>query len=118
MPRRSLRLWTALLFGLGALLRAVLLWKHPRFAGDTLLYGDLAQNMLRHHVYGFTEADRIRSTLIRLLGCPVFLAACFCLFGIENYTAVLCVQAVVHLLDCWLLGRLAARVFGERAGLI
>src|ERR1700759_2220916 len=99
MPRRSLRLWTALLLALGALLRAVFLWKHPRFAGDTLLYGDLARNMLLHQVYGFTEATRIRPTLIRLPGYPSFLAVCFRLFGMENYSAVLRVQACIDLLN-------------------
>ncbi len=118
MHRRRLRLWTALLLAGGAVLRGFFLWKHPRFAGDTLLYGDLAQNMLRYHLYGFTEATRIRSTLIRLPGYPAFLAACFWLFGVEDYTAVLRVQLLVDLVNCWLLGCLAARVFGKRVGLI
>ena len=119
MPRRrSPRSLAVLFLLLGAVLRAVFLWKHPRFSGDTLLYGDLAQNMLLHHIYGFTEATRIRSTLIRLPGYPGFLAACFSLFGTENYTAALRVQGIVDLLNCWLLSRLAARVMGERIGLV
>lgn len=111
---------------LGAVLRGVFLWKHPRLAGDTLLYGDLARNMLLHHVYGFTEATRIRPTLIRLPGYPAFLAGCFSIFGLENYAAALRLQLVLDLLTCWLLSRLAVRVFrgfapgeaAERAGLL
>ncbi len=123
MHRRRLHLWTALLLALGAVLRAAFLWKHPRFAGDTLLYGDLAQNMLAHHIYGFTEATQIRPTLIRLPGYPSFLAVCFRLFGLENYTSALRVQLLVDLLTCWVLSRLAVRVFAhredaERLGLI
>lgn len=117
MRPRRLRLWTVLLLVLGAGLRVLFCWKHPRFAGDTLLYGDLARNMLQHHIYGFTEATQIRPTLIRLPGYPVFLAACFSAFGLENYSAVLKVQLLLDLLDCWLLSRLAVRIFDERAGL-
>jgi 4-amino-4-deoxy-L-arabinose transferase-like glycosyltransferase len=73
--------------------------------------------MLAHHVFGFTEGDAIRSTLIRLPGYPAFLAACFALFGDANYLAVLWVQIAVDLVTCALLGVLAARLMGHRAGL-
>jgi 4-amino-4-deoxy-L-arabinose transferase-like glycosyltransferase len=101
----------------GLLLRLVFLHFHPRFVGDALTYGDLAHNMLAHHTYGFTEGNAIRSTLIRLPGFPVFLAACFALFGDANYLAVLWVQIAVDLVTCALLGVLAARLMGRRAGL-
>jgi 4-amino-4-deoxy-L-arabinose transferase-like glycosyltransferase len=101
----------------GLLLRLVFLHVHPRFLGDALTYGDLAHNMLKHHVFGFTEGDAIRSTLIRLPGYPVFLAACFGVFGDANYLAVLWVQIAVDLATCALLGVLAARLMGRRAGL-
>ena len=100
----------------GAALRVLFLHAHPRFAGDALTYGDLAHNMLAHHIFGFTE-DTIRPTLIRLPGYPAFLALCFALFGSANYLAVLWVQAAVDLLSCWLLGLLAGRLMGRRAGL-
>ena len=57
----------------------------------------------------------IRSTLIRLPGYPLFLAACFRLFGMENYRAVLYVQLAADLLTCWLAAALAGRLFGRRA---
>ncbi len=101
----------------GASLRAWFVWHHPRFTGDTLVYGDLAHNLLAHHVYGLTE-DRIRPTLIRLPGYPLFLALCFALFGTANYPPVLWVQVAFDLGTCVLLGDLARRLFGKRTGLI
>ena len=101
----------------GALLRAWFVWHHPRFAGDTLVYGDLAHNLLAHHVYGLTE-DHIRATLIRLPGYPLFLAACFALFGTGNYLPVLAIQVGVDLLSCVLIADLARRLYGRRAGRI
>ena len=100
----------------GLLLRAWFVWHHPRFAGDTLVYGDLAHNMLAHGVYGLTE-DRIRPTLIRLPGYPLFLAVCFALFGTANYAPVLWIQVAIDLLGCVLIADLARRLFGQRAGL-
>lgn len=113
---RGRGVWLALLAGL--LLRCVFVWHHPRFVGDTLVYADLAHNMLRHRVYGLTEGSHVRSTLIRLPGYPLFLAVCALLFGEGRFLAVVWVQVVVDLLGCWLLGRLAGRLFGARTGLI
>lgn len=106
--------WAAALVT-GLLLRRLFVWVHPRFVGDTLIYADLAHNLLAHGVYGLTE-DHVRQTLIRLPGYPLFLALCFALFGTGNYLAVISVQVLVDLLGCWLLGRTAARVFGARVG--
>ena len=100
----------------GLLLRAFFVRHHAQFGGDTLVYGDLAHNLRLHHIFGFTQDDGIRPTLIRLPGYPLFLAACFALFGEGNYVAVLWVQVALDLLTCVLLSRLAARLFGPRAG--
>ncbi len=116
LGRRERWSWVAAL-GAGLLLRALFVWVHPRFVGDTLIYGDLAHNLLAHHVYGLTE-DRVRPTLIRLPGYPLFLAVCFAVFGEGNYLAVVWVQVFADLLGCWLLGRLARRLFGERVGVV
>ena len=99
----------------GLLLRALFVWHHPRFAGDTLVYGDLAHNLLAHRVYGLTE-ERVRPTLIRLPGYPLFLALCFLVFGTAHYVPVLWIQVGVDLLGCLLLGDLARRMFGPRVG--
>jgi 4-amino-4-deoxy-L-arabinose transferase-like glycosyltransferase len=113
--RQQTMLWAALALAAGVLLRAAFVWNHARFAGDTLTYGDLAHNLLAHHIFGFTE-NRIRPTLIRLPGYPLFLAACFVVFGTANYLAVLWVQVIIDLLNCALLGLTAARLMGRRAG--
>ena len=110
----GIKFWFTLALVAGALLRVFFIAHHARFGGDTLVYGDLAHNMLAHHIFGFTE-DRIRPTLIRLPGYPVFLAACFLLFGTANYLAVLWVQLFIDLGTCVLLGLLANRLLGYRA---
>jgi hypothetical protein len=119
--RRHIYLWGAAAILAGAALRAWFVMHHPAFGGDTLLYGDLAQNMLRHHAYGFTEDNGIRATLIRLPGYPLFLAACFALAGVGNYVAVLWVQVLLDLGTCALLAVLANRIvpaaYARRGGM-
>jgi hypothetical protein len=119
--RRDIYLWGAVALVAGAALRAWFVLHHPAFGGDTLLYGDLARNLLGQHIYGFTEDQGIRPTLIRLPGYPLFLAACFLLFGTANYVAVLWVQVAIDLGTCLLLAALAARLVpalhARRAGL-
>jgi 4-amino-4-deoxy-L-arabinose transferase-like glycosyltransferase len=90
---------------------------------DTRIYGEFARNLLEFHVYGYSNFRHgveamPTPTLIRLPGYPLFLAACFRLFGMENYTAVMLVQGAVDLWTCLLLAGLARRIFGRRAGLV
>ena len=104
----------------GLALRLWFVWRQPYVVGDTLVYGDLARNLLLHHAYGFSQAVNgvavaPRPTLIRLPGYPLFLAACFWAFGVGRYTAVMLVQAGVDLGSCLLAGGVAGRVFGRRA---
>ena len=73
-------------------------------------------NILKHHIYGVTEANRIRPTLIRLPGYPLFMAACFAFFGVANYVCVLYVQLALDLGTCLLIAALARRLLGARAG--
>lgn len=108
--------WGAALVA-GALLRLLFYHLRPSVAGDALMYGDLAHNMLAHHVYGLS-GKVIQPTLIRLPGYPLFLAGCFVVFGGMHFAAVIWVQMVVDLLGCALLGVLAERLAGRRAGLI
>src|ERR1700677_2351519 len=88
-------LWAGAALAAGLLLRMWFVRHMPMIAGDSLMYGDIAKNWLQHGVYGFTEigpnpgALQIRPTLIRLPGYPLFLAACFRVFGVEHYSAVL-----------------------------
>jgi 4-amino-4-deoxy-L-arabinose transferase-like glycosyltransferase len=99
----------------GALLRLLFFHFRPSVAGDALMYGDLAHNIVAHHVYGISGAV-IQPTLIRLPGYPLFLAACFVVFGGAKYGAVVAVQMAVDLAGCALLGLLAERLAGRRAG--
>lgn len=99
----------------GLVLRLLFVRSHPYFSGDALLYGELAHNLLAHHVFGFTGVV-VRPTLIRLPGYPLFLAACFAIFGDANYRAVVGVQIAIDLCSCALMGVLARRIAGRRAG--
>ncbi|HEY5212716.1 MAG TPA: glycosyltransferase family 39 protein [Acidobacteriaceae bacterium] len=101
----------------GAVLRLIFFHFRPHLSGDSQMYGELAHNMLAHHVYGFSETTLL-PTLIRLPGYPLFLAACFLAFGNGNYLAVILIQMVIDLAGCALLGGLAGRLWGRRAGLI
>jgi len=116
------RRWYAYALLLGIALRAWFILHHARIDGDTLLYGDIARNWLQHGVYGFTRVIEgvpaaPRPTLIRLPGYPLFLAACFRVFGVNSYIPVMCVQALADLASCVLLASLAGRLFGPRARL-
>jgi len=114
--RKNISISAVLALLAGLVLRVVFLAHHARFGGDALTYGDLAHNLLYHHTFGFTE-DYIRPTLIRLPGYPLFLAACFALFGDANYIAVLWVQVFLDLATCILLAVLAVRLFNRSVGL-
>jgi 4-amino-4-deoxy-L-arabinose transferase-like glycosyltransferase len=115
MPdRRTTYHWTAALIA-GAALRLLLFHFRPAFSNDGILYAQLAHNMVAHHVFGFTN-DVIRPTLIRLPGYPIFLAACFALFGNANFLAVLWMQMAIDLASAAILATLAARLGGRRVG--
>ncbi len=104
---RSRMFPTALPLILGLLLRLWFVHHNPDLTGDPLLYGAIARNLLEHGMYGFTAGV---PTLIRLPGYPLFLAACFRVFGIEHYYPVLYLQVGLDLFGCWVLARLAARL--------
>ena len=111
-------LCAALALAAGLALRLWFVTHAARIDGDTLIYGNIARNWLQHGVYGFTQTTRgIAPTLIRLPGYPLFLAACFALFGLDHYIAVMYVQCVIDLLTCLLVAALAHRLFGPRAAM-
>ncbi|MGA2851042.1 MAG: hypothetical protein ABSE46_18730 [Terracidiphilus sp.] len=95
----------------GAVLRVWMLKAIPQVSGDTLIYGGLAKNLLLHGQYAITDGSGVlHSTLIRLPGYPLFLAACFKLFGMENYDAVAYVQIAMELAGCLLLAGFAGEI--------
>ena len=108
----------ALVAGLG--LRLWFIKYHQVVMGDALVYGDIAKNLLLHHQYGFTDANGVRPTLIRLPGYPLFLAACFKLFGVDRYAPAMFVQCAVDLVTCMLVARTAQMICGgsRRVGLV
>jgi hypothetical protein len=126
MKRDRLRfwLWASAALVAGFLLRLWFVIHYPRVVGDSLVYGDIAKTWLQHGIYGLSTAGPTpgttgaRPTLCRLPGYPMFLAACFRLFGMEHYRAVLNVQVAVDLVTCWLVSALAGRLFGARARLL
>ncbi len=113
--------WGVAALAVGAALRGWWIWKYGLVTGDSVLYGDIARNWMQHGVYGLSGVVKgkvaIRPTLIRLPGYPLFLVACFAVFGVGKYLPVLGLQALMDLWTCLLVAGVARRVFGERAGL-
>jgi len=99
----------------GLSLRGLLVVYFPGVVDDSRLYADIAQNWLRHGVYGITNSGAIMPTLSRLPGYPAFLAAIFALFGVGNFRAVLLVQTLFDLATCFLIADMARRMFSWRA---
>ena len=117
-PRVKFWIWALIALTGGVALRLGFILTAPALTTDTLLYGDIAKNLLQHHVYGFTVPNHApRPTLIRVPGYPLFLALCFLLFGVGNFHAVLYLQLLVDLATCLLIADLARRLFGPRAGM-
>lgn len=95
----------------GALLRVWMLKHFFEVTGDSLIYGGIAKNLLLSGRYALTVGTgETYPTLIRLPGYPLFLAACFKVFGMENYASAAWVQIVLDLLACLLLADVARRV--------
>jgi len=116
--QRGTYAYAALAFAAGLVLRLWFVAHAGRIDGDTLIYGNIARNWMQHGVYSFTPAPiHPIPTLIRLPGYPLFLIACFRVFGVEHYTAVMYVQCVIDLFTCVVIAGLAGRLFGLRAGM-
>ncbi len=110
------RLSIALALVAGIALRWWLVNAFAQVAGDALNYGDLAKNLVLHHTYGYSTIDRgVRPTIIRLPGYPLFLAACFRIFGLEHYNAVMRIQVFVDLASCVLIAATVRRWLSARA---
>jgi len=105
----ALRVMPALLAG--ALLRIWMLRHFYEVTGDALIYGGIAKNLLLSGRYALTVGTgETYPTLIRLPGYPLYLAACFKVFGLENYAAAVWVQIGLELVGCVLLADFARRV--------
>jgi hypothetical protein len=69
-----------------------------------------------HGIYGTTTSGTLRPTLIRLPGYPLFLVACFKLFGMEHYHAVMFAQTAIDLATCVLIAAFTRRIWSAKAG--
>jgi hypothetical protein len=112
--------WVSVVLALaaGLALRVWMQGAFPQISGDTLIYGNLAKNLLLHGQFAITDGSGVlHSTLIRLPGYPLFLALCFRLFGVDNYTAVAYAQIVLELAGCLLLADFVRRIASPQAAL-
>jgi hypothetical protein len=101
----------------GLILRLWMLHAFPQANGDALIYGNIAKGIL-HGQFALTDSSGVlHPTLIRLPGYPLFLAACFRLFGVEHYNAVAFLQIALELAACLLLADFVRRITTLRAGL-
>jgi Dolichyl-phosphate-mannose-protein mannosyltransferase len=108
----------ALVLAGGTWMRMWMLKALPQISVDTLLYGNLAKNLLLHGQFAITDGSGVaHQTLIRLPGYPLFLALCFRLFGLDNYNAASYVQIGMELAGCLLLADFVRRVASERGAL-
>jgi hypothetical protein len=109
------RRWFAL-FALAALaLRLIFYFRFSHVTGDSLIYGDIALNWMDHGIFGLSHAEGVRPTWIRLPGYPAFLVLCFRLFGREHYHAVLLVQIIIDIANCFVIADLARRTVSPKA---
>ncbi len=104
--------WVWLWLGVGAALRAALIYFPRPLDDDTDVYAELGRNLLHHGTYGIFADSDLPPSLFRLPGYPLFLA----LLG-EKMHLILAVQTALDLLACMLLGWVVSRYVSERAGL-
>lgn len=118
MPIALSRQWKLLVALLaGAALRMLFVHYWPQVDGDSLIYGEIAKNWLLHGTYALGHGD-IAPTLIRLPGYPLFLAACFSIFGMEHYNAILYLQVAADLVTCLLIAGFVRLIRGPRAAFL
>ena len=99
--------------------RLTFIFALPVVSGDSLIYGDIAKNWLRHGIFGLSSDGGVQSTYIRLPGYPAYLALIFKVFGMEHYSAAMLVQMFVDLATCFVtaaLVGLAMRTFCRNKG--
>jgi hypothetical protein len=95
----------------GAALRFWFLVELFEASGDSRLYGNLGKNILLHSRYAISDGSGVlHTTLIRLPGYPLFLAACFRVFGLDNYFSSAVAQILLELAACLMLALTARRI--------
>jgi hypothetical protein len=95
----------------GLALRAWMMKAFPQTSGDPQMYADMAKNLLLHGQFATTGGNgALHPTLMRLPGYPLFMAACFSLFGINNFIAIGWLQITLELAGCLLLADFVRRI--------
>ena len=78
-------------------LRLWMMHAFPQQQGDAQIYANFARNLLLHGQFAITDGSGvIHPSLIRLPGYPLFLAACFRMFGIDGFNAVAWLQIALE----------------------
>jgi len=115
--REGSAVWVALPLLVGLALRLWMLKEFFEVQGDSLVYGGIAKNLLLHGRYALIQpSGAMMPTIIRLPGYPLFLVACFKVFGMENYASAAWVQIALELAGGLLLADFARRVAPEKLG--
>lgn len=109
------RWWFLLIALAGAAARLFFVLHLSVIQGDSEVYGELAKCLALHHYLGLEKSTGWVVTMIRMPGYPLYLAFCYLLMGVKNYTGAMCVQIFVDLATCLLVADLARRLFGARA---
>jgi hypothetical protein len=97
----------------GFCVRLLFVLKFPASSGDTILYEQIATNLLKHHAFAMDVNGAIQPVDLRMPGYPAYLALVYWLTGKTAAAAHLWVmlgQVVVDLIGCvlivWLAGLL------------
>jgi hypothetical protein len=112
---RAHRWWFLGLAAAGLLLRFWFVFHLMMVTPDSLVYGELANNWVQHHVYGIGSPEGPIPVDMRLPGYPAYLALCFLIAGVDHYRAACIGQVFVDLGTCFLIAALALRISGARA---
>ena len=87
----------------GLCLRLFFVLKYPANSGDTVLYEQMATNLLKHHAYAMDVGGLVTPVDLRMPGYPAFLALVYLLTGKTGAAAhiwVMLGQVVVDLAGC------------------
>jgi len=82
-------------------------WLANDSAGDSIVYEQIARNVLERHVYSHLDEAPFSPSYVRLPGYPLFLAAIYSVFGHTNDGAVRIIQALIDTGTCVLVAWLA-----------
>src|SRR5438552_3570261 len=86
---------------------AVAHWLPNDAPGDSVVYSQLARNVIEQHIYSHEPQAPYAPSLIRMPGYPLFLAGVYSVFGHTNNGAVRIVQALIDTATCGLVALLA-----------